>query len=393
MYPGDRFDGEKLRRSKERLNNLGYFEDVSFDIDDTEVRDRKNLVVQVKETKTGAFSFGGGFSTVDKVVGFIEIEQRNFDIANWPTFTGGGQNLQLRAETGSTKNNLYLSFTEPWLFDYPVSAGFDAYRTVRDREEDTGYAYDEERLGGDIRFGKQLSEYVTGNVTYKNERITIDNLADTVSADLAAEAGENRVSMLGFSLRRDTRNSTFSPTRGLNIMGGIDLAGGILGGDKNFYRIQGKGAYYIPWKFNSVLQFSVQAGLVDAYGDSSKVPIFERFFAGGAKSVRGYDERQVGPLDAGTGDPVGGESMMVASVEYTIPIIEFVKLAAFFDMGNVWASADKIGDGGLKSGTGVGLRVKTPIGPVNLDYAYPLDDEPGEEGRSGKFYFSISRGF
>ena len=107
ISPGERFDGEKLKRSKERLNNLGYFEDVGFDIEDTGQNDRKDLVVQVKEAKTGSFSFGGGFSTVDQVIGFIEVEQRNFDFANWPTFTGGGQSLKLRAETGSVRNNLF----------------------------------------------------------------------------------------------------------------------------------------------------------------------------------------------------------------------------------------------------------------------------------------------
>jgi len=136
LEPGDRFDGGKLRRSRERLNNLGYFEDVGFDIKDTDVHNKKDLVVQVKEAKTGSFSFGGGFSTVDKVVGFVEVEQRNFDFTNWPTFTGGGQRLRLRAETGSTRNNLLLSFTEPWIFDHPVSGGFDVFRTVRDRERE-----------------------------------------------------------------------------------------------------------------------------------------------------------------------------------------------------------------------------------------------------------------
>jgi len=162
LYPGEKFDGEQLRRSKERLNNLGYFEDVSFDIEDTDTFDRKDLVVQVKEAKTGKFSFGGGFSTVDQVVGFVEIEQKNFDFTNWPSFTGGGQNLVLRAETGSTKNNLLLSFTEPWIFDYPISGGFDAFRTAREREQNIGYAYDELRIGGNIRMGKQFGEFVRG---------------------------------------------------------------------------------------------------------------------------------------------------------------------------------------------------------------------------------------
>ena len=393
MSPGDRFDGSKLRRSKERLSNLGYFEDVSFDIEDTDTYDRKDLVVQVKEAKTGTFSFGGGFSTVDKIVGFVEIEQRNFDFMNWPTFTGGGQQLSLRAETGSTRNNVRLSFTEPWLFDRPISAGFDVFRTERDREEDVGFAYDEERIGGALRLGKQFSEYLTGGVTYRLENVTIENFEAGVSADLLAEAGENTVSLVGFTASNDHRDSFINPTKGLLVSGGFDIAGGFLGGDKDFYRFQANTNYYIPLKYKSVLELRLRTGIVDAYGDSSSVPIFERFFAGGARTIRGYEERGVGPIDSTSTDPIGGESMVVANIEYTIPIVEFIKLAAFFDAGNVWSKIEDFGSGEFKSGTGLGVRVKTPIGPVNLDYGYPLNDEPGKEDRSGKFYFSVSRGF
>lgn len=393
MYPGERFDGGQLRRSKERLNNLGYFEDVSFDIEDTDTYDRKNLVVQVKEAKTGSFSFGGGFSTVDQVVGFVEVQQKNFDFTNWPSFTGGGQNLVLRAETGSTKNNLLLSFTEPWIFDHPVSGGFDAYRTAREREENIGYAYDETRVGGNIRFGKQFTEYISGNVSYSREQITIDNFEDGVSGELLEEEGTNTVSAIGFSLTRDTRDNVFSPTKGLVLSGSFDIAGGGLGGTKDFYRLQGNGSYYIPMFYHSVLQLSLRAGIVNEYSDSDKVPIFERFFAGGAKSIRGYNERKVGPVDDITEDPVGGEALLVSNVELTFPLMDFIKLATFFDVGNVWESSDEFATGNLKAGTGIGFRVKTPIGPINLDYGYPLNDEPGEESRSGKFYFSVSRGF
>ncbi len=393
MHPGDRFDGTQLKRSKERLNNLGYFEDVSFDIEDTDRPDRKNLVVQVKEAKTGSFSFGGGFSSVDQVVGFIEIEQKNFDIANWPTFTGGGQKLQLRAETGSTKNNLLLSFTEPWIYDYPVSGGFDLYKKTRNRRSNIGFAYDQERVGGNIRFGKQLTEYATGNIFYKFEEVTIENIQDDVSADLLSEEGTNAVSQIGTSVTSDHRDSIFSPTTGFVVTGGIDVAGSVLGGDKDFYRTQVRGSYYIPLKFKSVLELRFRAGIVDAYGDSKKVPIFERFFAGGARTIRGYNERQVGPLDSKTNDPIGGEALLVSNVEFTIPLINFIKLAAFFDTGNVWAKTEDFASGQFKSGMGLGVRVKTPIGPVNLDYGYPLNDEPGEDQRTGKFYFSISRGF
>ncbi len=393
INPGDRFDGGKLRRSKDRLNNLGYFEDVSFDIEDTDVFDHKNLVLQVKEAKTGSFSFGGGFSTVDKIIGFIEVEQRNFDFTNWPTFTGGGQDLRLRAETGSTRSNLLLSFTEPWIFDHPVSGGFDVYKTERNRERDVGFAYDEKRVGGNIRFGKEFSEYLTGRMSYKREKVTIQDLENDVSADLLAEAGTNMISAFNFSATMDTTDNHFNPTQGFVFNGGTDIAGSFFGGDKDFYRFQGQASYYVPLTFKSVLELRIRSGIVDAYADSEKVPIFERFFAGGARSIRGYDERRVGPLDANTDDPIGGEGLMVGNIEYTIPVIDFLKLAAFFDVGNVWATVEDFGSGEFKSGTGLGLRVKTPIGPINLDYGYPLSNEPGEEGKTGKFYFSVSRGF
>ena len=393
LYPGDKFDGAKLRRSKQRLRNLGYFEDVNYDIEDIPSRpDHKDLVVQVKEAKTGSFSFGGGYSTVDQVVGFVEIEQKNFDFANWPTFTGGGQNLVLRAESGSTRNNMRLSFTEPWLFDYPISGGFDAYITEREREQDVGYAYDERRVGGELRLGKRFGEYIAGGVTYRREDIKIGNFAEGVSADLLAEEGKNTVSSFSFSLSRDTRDSVFNPTTGWLIKGTTDVAGGILGGDKDFVRVTTRTSYNIPFKFNSVLEFRLRAGVIDAYGDSEAVPIFERFFAGGSRTIRGYDERKVGPL-AATNDPIGGESILVGNIEYTIPVIEYIKLAVFIDSGNVWSKVQDFASGDYKSGAGLGLRIKTPIGPVNLDYGYPLNDEPGEEERSGKFYFSVSRGF
>ena len=396
MYPGDQFDGKKLRKSKERLRNLGYFEDVGYDIEDTDQSDQKDLVVQVKEAKTGSFSFGGGYSTVDKLVGFIELEQKNFDIANWPSFTGGGQDLRIRGELGSTRQNLLLSFTEPWLFDYPVSAGFDAFLTDTKRDSSTGYAYDERRTGGDVRLGKSFNDNFNIGSYYRLEQIKINNLDSAVSADLAAEEGTNVVSSTGLSSTHDYRDSPLSPTTGWMVTNNADLAGGFLGGDKDFYRLQTSGSYYVPIKFSeltTVVELSARTGMVKAYGDSSRVPIFERYFVGGAHSIRGYNERKVGPLDPNTQDSIGGEVMLVGGIEYTVPVIDILKGAVFFDTGNVWSKVKDYGTGGLKSGTGVGLRVKTPIGPINLDYGFPLNNEPGEQKKSGKFYFSVSRGF
>jgi len=202
------------------------------------------------------------------------------------------------------------------------------------------------------------------------------------------------LSVVGASVTNDHRDSTITPTKGWVGTVSADMAGGIVAGDKDFYRLETNGSYYVPFKFSSVLEFSGRAGIVDAYGSSNKVPIFERYFVGGARSIRGYDERGIGPTDANTGDPIGGESLLVGTMEYTIPLIDVIKFATFYDIGNVWADYNKIGFSKLYSGAGIGLRIKTPIGPMNLDYGIPLDKAPGEsKKKSGKFYFSVSRGF
>ncbi len=394
MYPGDQFDGVKLRRSKERLANLGYFEDVNFDIQDTDTADQKDLLVEVKEAKTGSFSFGGGYSTVDRMIGFVEVEQKNFDFANWPSLTGGGQTISARAELGASKNNEMLSFTEPWIFDYPVSAGFDLYRMQQLRASNTGYAYDQTRTGIKLRAGKELSDYVSTGGYYRLENINISNMQDNVSQDLLDEVGSNMVSSAGASVTNDHRDSKISPTKGWVGTLSSDLAGGPFGGDKDFYRLEANGAYYVPLKYNSVVEFSGHTGIVNAYASTAKVPIFERYFAGGGQSIRGYSERSIGPVDANTQSAIGGDSILVGSVEYTIPLVEVIKLATFYDAGNVWAKTGDLGKNKLYMGYGLGFRVKTPIGPMKLDYGIPLDKEPGEDRRkSGKFYFSVSRGF
>ena len=405
IHPGDKFDGEKLRRSKERLTNLGFFDEISYDTEDTKEPDKKNLMVDVKETKTGAFSFGGGYSTVDQFIGFVEVEQKNFDWKNWPYFTGAGQNLKVRASIGNLSNGFELSFTEPWMFDYPVSFGFDLYRRTHDRDTDTGYGYDEQVTGGDLRLGKELSEYLRGDITYRLDQIKISNPSSD-DPDLNAEVGTNVISVISPSLTYDSRDNVFDTRKGNYLTGAFDFAGGPLGGDKNFTKFEGRASHYFPMPHGAVLEVRGRLGLAEPYGSTEKIPLYERFFAGGAYTIRGYEERKVGPVSNNSShDPLGGASMVIGNIEYTYPLFSFLKVAAFYDVGNVWekisdifSSKDAngvINSGGFKSGIGLGLRIKTPVGPIMLDYGIPLNKESGESAKKsgGRFHFSASHGF
>ncbi len=400
IFPGDRFDGEKLRRSRERLQNLGFFEQVSYDTQDTDVSDKKNLVVDVKETKTGSFSFGGGYSSVDKLIGFIEVEQKNFDWKNFPYFTGAGQDLRLRASFGMISSGFDLSYTNPWVFDYPVSFGFDAYRHIREREEDVGYAYDEKITGGDLRLGKELSEYVKGNITYRYDVIDISNVDPAASSALLKEAGTNTVSSLTPGLTFDSRDNVFDPRIGNLVSGSFELAGGPFAGDKDFWKFNGRFSHYFPLPKEASLEIRARVGAGEPYGNSQEIPIYERFFAGGAYTIRGYDERTVGPVDPLTNDPLGGQALLVGNIEYTLPLYQAtdksfkVSMAAFYDTGSVWAKLSNFGSGSFNSGVGLGVRLKTPIGPIMVDYGIPLNKAPGEQDKGGgRVHFSAGHSF
>lgn len=393
-YPGEPFNGAEIRRSKERLYNLGFFEEVVFDTEPGSAPDKKDLVVTVKEAKTGEFSFGGGYSTVDKLIGFVQVNQRNFDAMNFPTFTGGGQDLKVRAEIGYVRQNYIVSWTEPWILGYPYLFGFDLYRTEHKKTSDIGYLFDEIRNGGDLRFGKEFTEYFRADATYKLEQIDISEVSSDAAQAIRDEEGRNWLSRAGLSLTYDTRDNVFTPTKGFLFGLSAENVGGFLGGDKDFVKYGiGGNTYFSFLEDKIILEFSSSLNFADNYGDTEKLPIYERYYAGGADTIRGYKERYVGPRDDRTNDPLGGNVRLLGTLEATFPLVEkMIKGAVFMDAGEVWKDTSEVFSTNLKFGTGMGVRVKTPLGPVKLDYAWPLSDNH-DDAKRGRFYFSMSHGF
>ena len=358
---------------------------------------KDDLVVQVKEAKTGSFSFGGGFSSVDRLVGLVELEQRNFDWRNVPSFTGAGQDLRLRVEVGTVRRYFDLSFTEPWIFGRPLSFGIDAYNRTRLRSRNLGLAFEEQRRGAGVRFGKEFYDLVQASLGYQLFRTEISDVVSEASADLKAEQGRTNISLGSLGVTIDGRDSRFDPTKGYYAFTSADLAGGLLAGDRDFFRLQAGGNHYWPHAGRFVFESSVRAGIVDAYSNTKEVPIFERFFSGGSGTIRGFKERQVGPRDPTSNDPIGGEATLLGTMEEVMTVVRdergraILKGSVFYDVGNVWRRVHQFGRS-LKSGVGAGMRVNTPIGPVRLDVGFPLSDLQGEKRRP-RFHFNISRSY
>ena len=383
----------KLRRSKQRLTNLGIFEEVKFSHKPTSEPQMIDLVVDVKEAKTGYLSFGGGYSSVDSFTGFIELRQKNFDYKNWSTFTGGGQDLNLMASFGDVTKRYELDFTNPWIFDKPISFGFQLYRRGHQQDEDVGYAYEEDVTGGAVKFGREFNDQLKGSAGYRFETVKIKDVVNDASQALKDEAGTKKLSTAEIGLTYDTRDNVFSPSTGIYFNNSLGITASFLGGDTDFIRFESGLSKFFPFMRKSVLEFRFRLGIEEPFSDTNKVPLYSRFFAGGASTIRGYHERKIGPIDPVTNDPIGGEALFVGNIEYTYPLNSVLKLATFFDTGNVWEKASDLLSGGIKSSVGVGLRVKTPLGPLSLDYGWPLDVEPGETSKTGRFHFNVSRGF
>jgi len=161
--------------------------------------------------------------------------------------------------------------------------------------------------------------------------------------------------------------------------------------DEDFYKLIGSGTYYRTLKEKLLLEFKLVLGGSGTYGETTVMPVYERFYAGGTNTIRGYEERTVGPKDR-SGEPIGGESVIYGGAELIYPLFEVIKIATFYDVGNVWEKRGDLGSGDYRYSVGLGVRVKTPMGPVKLDYGYPLVVDIGED-QEGRFHFSMTRGF
>ena len=399
VYPGEVYNQTRVKRSERRINNLGFFETARAMPQETGDPDERDLVFEVAEKRTGQFMLGAGFSSVDKLIGFVELSQGNFDIKGWPNFTGGGQKLRMRAQFGSRRKDYELSITEPWFMDRRLSLGFDIYRRDRDYTD-----YDVKRTGASVSLGKALpganrillryniEESIITDVTDTNTYFELDDFDfDTgVGTPYLFDSEEDRIkSELRITLQHDTRNNPFIPTRGNKVSLFYSVAGGPLGFDTDIYDVGLKTTSYLPLWFGHVLNFRTRFEFIETFGNTENVPLSDRLFLGGGRSLRGFNYRDVGPKvirqiegsDEFYDRSYGGQSLFMANVEYTIPIVQGIRFGMFYDTGNVWADPYEVDLDDLASSYGMGIRLDMPGFPIRIDRAWAIekDDEFTQE--------------
>jgi outer membrane protein insertion porin family len=382
-----RFSGTKLKKSRDALNRLGFFQEVNLTTRRGRDEKRLDLQVDVKEGQTGALTAGAGFSSADNLLFNARVTENNL--------FGRGQRIVLNADFGAIRQNFIGSFTEPYLFDVPLSATIDGFRWRLDfndfTREGTGaslrFLYPLVDLGYEDLFGYSLEEVRVG-AEYRIEEANIADISRRSPPSIVAEEGRSLTSSIRPIISRNTLNSLFDPTRGSTQEISFEIAG--LGGESDFFKVDARTRFFWPiYKSPALGTFVYSIGGTIGFGQGDRgqsgneLPLFERYFPGGINSVRGFQTRTLGPREpifdaqgrrADT-DPVGGSRQLVVTNELIFPIVEALGLkgVVFFDAGNAWRDSEGWDIGTLRYSAGGGVRWLSPLGPIRIELGFPLN--------------------
>jgi outer membrane protein insertion porin family len=374
VRPGQMFKRSTLVRSQREVYTLGFFEDVLIDYQVNEPPDI-DLIFRVKEKQTGTATAGAGFTSDAGLTGFVELGHNNL--------FGNGQSVMLHVERGSRRNNLDLSFTEPWFLDTPTSLGVDVFSMDRRRD-----VYDELRKGGGVRVGRPLPwiDYSRLYVSYSLQDITLKNFVTGYEGGLDEVDWPQRTSRIETAFVRNSTDSPFYPSRGSRFSVNTEFSGGLLGGDQHFHKHIVDFRWYRNVFWRTVLLTRLRVGGMDAYNHFERVPHYERFRLGGTTVdfLRGYPDYEIVPdanLKWEDGRLIrwpGGRLMSVLTLEYQFLIAEPLHGLLFLDVGDTWNNEKEIDFSGFKKGAGFGLRLEIPmLGQVGFDYAFGFDRSEG----------------
>ncbi|RCW48247.1 MULTISPECIES: outer membrane protein assembly factor [unclassified Halanaerobium] len=361
---GDIVNIKVIQKGYQKLYRLGYFDKINPELESVD-RDKNtvNLIIKVSEGKTGRLNFGGGYSSKDGMLGFVNVSEKNL--------FGNGQNIGLRWQFGD--NTTYsLNFYEPWLMNTKLSFGFSVYDENIESEDIDGNNYEENNKGGSITFGYPITEEWRTSIRYRLEDTETVWEEEDPLVNRVNESGS--ISSIRLAFNRDTTDHPFNPRHGGIDMLSTEYAGNFLGGDYDFTKYNLEMRRFFPgFKGRQAWALRMKAGL--GYADSGEIPYSEKYKLGGSESLRGYENKSF-----------TGDNMLLFNLEYRFPVSDNFSGVIFADAGNAWDDRDNIDLGDMFYGQGVGLRMNTPIGQLRLDYGW---DEDGD----GMPHFSIGNTF
>ncbi|MFN3598213.1 MAG: outer membrane protein assembly factor BamA [Aquificaceae bacterium] len=371
LQEGELANAREIERSRSRLFNLGYYQDVSIEPLPTEGKSW-DFVAKVRERFTGQFSVGLGYNQVTGVSGFLSLRKGNF--------LGTGDIAGISISYGSKYRDNSLSYTKKWFLNQPIDLTGSVYDK---RIEYTTYTV--ERTGIDFVFSKEFAEFWRVAFGTSIQRVSYKNISPDASSLIKEEEGTRQSRKLILSLSRDTRDNYLFPSKGSLSELGYAVAVPILGGDEKFNRITLSHQQFFKDTFfdtGFILSLKGVVGLVEPYG-GKRVPLDERFFVGGDFSVRGYKYGYAGPLDPNTNDPIGAKGQLILSLEANYPLYKNMFYGAiFYDTGLGFNDWKELKTQNLRGGYGIGIRFITPIAPIKLDWAFKTKKVPGDTSKS-----------
>ncbi len=377
------FSSSKIRRSQELLQRLGYFDEVTITPEPAEDPNEVDLGIAVREGNTGTFSLGAGVSSGEGFIFSSRISENNL--------FGSGNAVALDISTGTERENFVISYTDPRVNDTRLSAGVDLLSVKREFDD-----FDRQQAGGSVNFGyplwflgEEAADDVRLQLTYELLNINIDDVEPDASDLVKENEGESVASSVTPQITRNTINNPLDPSEGSKQQASVELAG--IGGDEEYYLVQASNTFYYPiYKAsfgNFVFSQRTRFGYGETFNDED-FPLFKRFFPGGINSVRGYESRELGPKDE-QGNEYGGSSQLIANFEIIYPLISSVGISGviFYDAGQAFDDDEDIEISELRQAVGWGIRWKSPLAPIRIEFGYPIDREEGEKSFVTNFSF------
>ena len=380
---GGWYSAEKVERSRTRLDRLGFFEEVNVETPSVPgTTDQLDVNYSVKETSSGSVTAGIGFSQSSGLVFNASVQQSNF--------LGSGNRVSFAFDNSDVNTVYSYSYVNPyWTID-GISRGFGAYYRETDASEANLSDYTTDTRGADVNFGVPVNEFDTIRFSagYRGLDLSSTSFSPSYITDFEDAHGNDFDDLvLSASWRRDSRNRNLFPDRG--GLQSIALETTIPGSGLEYYKLDYTQQQFIRLTSDLTLGLKARLAYGDGYGDFDNMPFFENFFAGGIRSVRGFEDNTLGPKDE-FGEAIGGSFLTVFNAEiiFPLPFVETAsatRLSAFFDIGNVYSDINTFEAGDLRYSAGLAGVWASPLGPISVSVGFPLNAEDGDEEQNFQF--------